>query len=64
MSDNKVWLLYDSRYTTNPEDAVLYEACNSLREAKENSTDYGSGTGIVIVEAEIKGGYIVNTKII
>lgn len=62
MKSNTVFVLYDGRYTTNPDDAIVYEVCETLREAKENSRDYGTDT--VIVETVLVGNVITSSKII
>ena len=62
MNNEKVWFLYDGRYRTDEDNAVCYEMCETLKEAKRNTKDYGDDT--VIVEAEIVGNEIINSKII
>ena len=58
----KIWLLYDGRYRTDEDEAVCYEMCETLKEAKKSANDYGDDT--VIVEAETVGTEIINEKII
>jgi len=41
---------------------MVYEVCNSLREAEENASDYGTDT--VIVEVTVKGKIFHNPKIL
>jgi len=56
------YCLYDGRFITNPERAICYECCESLKEARKNKDDYGDDT--VIVKTTIKGVEIVNQEII
>jgi hypothetical protein len=60
--ETKLWLLYDGRYRTDEDRAMVYEVCSSLREAEENASDYGTDT--VIVEATLKGKIFYNPKIL
>jgi hypothetical protein len=60
--ETQLWLLYDGRYRTNEDRAMVYEVCNSLREAEENASDYGTDT--VIVEVTVKGKIFHNPKIL
>lgn len=46
---NKTYLLFDGRYLTDPDRAICYEVCDTLKEAKSSAPDYGTDT--VIVEA-------------
>jgi len=62
MKKEKIWLLYDGRYRTDPDSAICYEVCESLKEAQENANDYGNDT--VIVEAITKNTEISEGKII
>jgi len=62
MKEKKLWLLYDGRYLTDKDSAIVYEHCNSLSEAKSSASDYGTDT--VIVEATLKGKELINHKII
>lgn len=39
--------LYDGRYYTNPDRAIVYEVCESLKEANDNKDEYGTDTAIV-----------------
>ena len=59
MSENKnmkkkIWLIYDPRYRTNPDDAICFEVCDSKEEAIRQAPEYGNNN--VIVEDEIEGG--------
>lgn len=58
----KIWMLFDGRYRTDEYRAVCYEVCETLKEAKGNADDYGTDT--IIVEGEIVGNEIRNSKII
>ncbi len=58
----KIWMLYDGRYRTDEDRSMCYEVCDSKIEAEENASDYGNDT--VIVEAELFGKEIRNSKII
>ncbi len=58
----KVWLLFDGRYKTDQDNAVCFEACETLKEAKKNAKEYGNDT--VIVETEVHGKYLKNHKTI
>jgi predicted RNase H-like HicB family nuclease len=58
----KAWALYDARYIYAPDRAVCYEFCETLKEARKNSKDYGDGT--IIVEHEVENNLIINSKII
>jgi hypothetical protein len=58
----KKYLLYDGRYRTDEDKAVCYEMCDSLKEANENKDDYGTDT--VIVECEVSGNNLINSKTI
>ena len=60
--NNKIWILFDSRYRTDEDRAICYEVCKTLKEAKDNADNYETGT--VIVEAETFGNEIRNLKII
>ncbi len=55
-------MLYDGRYRTDEDRSMCYEVCDSKIEAEENASDYGNDT--VIVEAELFGKEIRNSKII
>lgn len=62
VNEIKQWMLFDGRYRTQNDDAICYEVCDSLKEAKENAIDYGDDT--VIVEACIVGNVIMSSKIV
>ena len=62
MKNVKTWLLFDGRYLTSPDDAVCFEMCDTLREAKRNKSDYGNDT--VIVQFDDECGNLINPKII
>jgi len=58
------YFIYDERYYTDPDDATVYEVCDTLDEAKESGPDYG---GHVIVktyaiENPMKTGSFTVTK--
>lgn len=55
-------MLFDGRYRTCEDRAICYEVCETLKEARKHAKDYGNDT--VIVEAEIFGNEIRNSKII
>lgn len=60
------YALYDGRYYTDPDRAVVYAYCATLKEALDERASYGDDT--VVVECESvpfkKGWKIVNEKII
>lgn len=43
----KDYAIYDSRYSTDPDRAVCFEICDTLKEARESKDDYGDGSVIV-----------------
>lgn len=50
MSDSKlktVFELRDGRYLTQPDKSILYEACETLKEARKEAKEYGEDTFIV-----------------
>ncbi len=51
MEKKVVFCLYDSRYLSNPERAVLYTTCESLKKAKTDKRE--SFTDAVIVKEEL-----------
>lgn len=48
------YALYDSRYRTDPDRAVIFEFCETLKEAEENRTEYGDDTCIVKCTSRIR----------
>ena len=62
METTKKYFLYDGRYRTDEDRAMCYEVCETLKEAKKSTKDYGDDT--VIVESEIKENNIINFRII
>lgn len=58
----KMYLLYDSRYLNDPDEAIIFECCDTLYEAKGNMSDYGNDT--VIVQVDINGKELINHKVI
>lgn len=59
---NYLYILYDSRYLTNPESATVYTISESLKEAKEDKRDmFPDG---VIVRAEDHNNELKNHKIL
>jgi hypothetical protein len=56
------YFLYDGRYLTEPESAILYSVADNLKEAREEANDYGSDT--VIVKVEIVNNVIIQKKIV
>lgn len=46
------YLIYDARYHTDPDRAVVFEVCDSLEEANNSKDDYG--TDCVVVKEEIE----------
>lgn len=44
--------IYDSRYYENPDRAVCFEVCDTLREAQRSRNDYGNNN--IIVESKNK----------
>jgi hypothetical protein len=57
-----VWMLFDGRYLSNPDRAVCYEVCTSVKEARQNAPDYGNDT--VIVKGHVCDGEFVASKIV
>ena len=56
------YALYDSRYTTNPDRAICYSFCDTLKEARqEKKEDF---TDAVIVKVGIVDGYICKSEIV
>lgn len=49
--------IYDGRYYSDPEEAYLFEVCDTLEEAKENAPEHGDGNAIV--RWDIEDGVIV-----
>jgi len=47
MKTVKEYFLYDNRYYHDPDSAICFEVCETLREARANGPDYGDA---VIVE--------------
>jgi hypothetical protein len=41
------YFIYDERYYSDPDSAIVYEVCETLKEARRNGPDYG---GFVIVK--------------
>lgn len=39
--------IYDGRFHSDPDRAVLFEECDTLQEARTNRKDYGEGNVIV-----------------
>lgn len=50
-----VFELYDGRYLTNPDQAVCFEVCESLKEARKNKKEYGDDTVIVKTVLKMTG---------
>ena len=46
-----MYLIYDERYLSDEDSAIVYEVCDTLAEAKVNGPDYG---GHVIVKTVFK----------
>lgn len=61
MKKEKIWFIFDSRYLTDPDSAICFEVCGSLKEAKESAEDYGDA---VIVQGSDVGGVITYDKIV
>lgn len=59
---HKNYLIFDSRYLIDEDNATVLECCDSLKEAKINVNNYS--TGSVIVEYDVINGEFVNPKII
>jgi hypothetical protein len=62
MKTEKLFMLFDGRYRTEPDRAICLEFCKSLNEAKENATEYGDDT--VIVSADGNNGELSNFNIL
>ena len=58
----KKYLIYDSRYRTNPDKAICFDVCDTLKEAEKNIAEYGDNN--VVVEYEVNGKEIINPKIV
>ena len=58
----KMWLLYDGRYIHNQDRSILFEMCETLKEAKRNRKEYGDDT--VIVECETFSSEIMESRVI
>ncbi len=58
------YMLFDGRYLNNPDSAVCYEVCDSLKEARENKDDYGTDTVIVKATSKCvgKGKYEIKSQ--
>jgi hypothetical protein len=48
------FLIYDSRYNTNPDETMVLAVCDTIEEAEESKDEYGDNC--VVVEEEIKEG--------
>ena len=62
MKKKYYWGLFDGRFRTDEDRAICYEVCDTLGEAKQSLNDYGGET--VLVEMEVEGDIIINTKIL
>lgn len=56
-----VYLLYDSRYTAEPERATVYTVSDTLEEAKEDKVSFPDG---VIVKCKDDDGTLIEPEII
>ena len=54
------YFIYDERYYSDPDSAIILEVCDTAEEAKESGPDYG---GHVIVKATIENGIVVKQEI-
>jgi len=57
-----MYFLYDSRYTDNPDRAIVYCAADTLEEAKEDKKEYFPDA--VIVKYEEVNNELTNPEII
>ena len=57
-----IYMLYDGRYYNDPDSAIVFEVCESLKEAKESAPDHGTNTAIV--KARCEGSMIVEKTLI
>lgn len=55
------YALYDGRYPTEPDRAIVFEICDTLREARQNRKEYGDDTCIVKVTCDVQkdGSYLI-----
>lgn len=63
---NKAWIIYDSRYTSDPDSASVFLFCHSKAEAMRNKDEWGDS---VIVEYDTVldadgAEHLLNPKII
>lgn len=56
----KMWLLFDGRYRTDPDRAMVMTTADSLEEAQEDISMFGDDT--VIVEYDVDGDELINPK--
>ena len=57
----KKYLIYDGRYHSDPEAAMVMSICSSLKEAQEESPEYGSDCVIEENELQKDGKTLVST---
>lgn len=56
------YFIYDSRYLVDPDRAIVYEVCDTLKEARENAREYGNNN--IIVKVKSLGNEILQESII
>ena len=58
----KAYIIFDSRYHSDPDSATVLEFCDTKKEAETNALDYGDNN--VIVEFDVIENELLNPKII
>jgi len=62
MKEKIVYGLYDGRYLTRPDRAIMYEFCDTLKDARNNAPDYGDDT--FIVKCSVKVNSLTRLEIV
>jgi len=57
-----VYGLYDGRYLSRPDRVILYEICDTEKEARRNATEYGDDT--FIIKCSVNGNVLNHICII
>jgi hypothetical protein len=57
-----VFAIFDSRYLNSPERSIVFEFCDTLREANKTKKDYGDGN--IVVKQTIKNGIVIKSDIV
>jgi len=58
---DKQYIIYDGRYHTEPDDATVMTMCNTLKEAQNDKSDYGTDCVIVECEVQADGKTLIET---